>query len=57
MQGHTVPHWKALSRGKYDPREVNRNSTLNICKDILKIVSLRHEWGLGEYQLQSPVDS
>ena len=47
-KGHTVPHWKALSIGKYDPRRLNCGSTLNICQDVLKSANLLQQQGFDD---------
>ena len=40
MQGHTVPHWKALRYGKY---QASGLSTFSIGQDILKSANLPHK--------------
>ena len=49
VQGHTVPHWKALRHGKDESRGLSYDSTLSICQDVLKTGSV--------LQKQSFVDS
>ena len=51
VQGHTVPHWKALRYGKNGSRGLSCDSTFSICQDILKIENLLHKQGLVETQL------
>ena len=51
VQGHTVPHLKALRYGKDDSKGQSCGSTFNICQGILKIEDLLHEKGLVETQL------
>ena len=45
VQGHTVPHWKALRYGKDESRGLSYDSTLSICQDVLKSGNLLHKWG------------
>ena len=47
-QGHRVPHWKALSSGKYEPRRLRFGSSLNICQDVLKSANLLHKQGFDD---------
>ena len=51
VQGHSVPHWKALRYGRYESRGLSCGSTFSICQDILKIENLLHKQGLVETQL------
>ena len=55
VQGHTVPHLKALGSGKYGPRGLWCDSTLNICQVDLKIANLLHKWGFVDSQTQTTV--
>ena len=41
--GHKIPHWKSLTYGKYDPRELSCVSTYDICQEISKSVNLPHK--------------
>ena len=47
--------WKALIYDKYEPRGLSCNSTLKICKDILKSEDILHKWGFGDSQSLSIV--
>ena len=42
VHGHSVPHWKALNSGKYEPRGLSCGSTLSIYQDFLKSSNLFH---------------
>ena len=42
IQGHTVPHWKVLKYGKYEPKGPSCGTTFNICQDVLKSDNLLH---------------
>ena len=42
-KGHVVPHWKALTCGKYEPRGQSFGITLNIYRDVLKSANLLHK--------------
>ena len=37
VKGCTVPHWKALTSGKFEPRALICGSTSSICQDVLKL--------------------
>ena len=37
VQGHTVPHLKALRYGKHQTRGLSCGSTLSILQDVLKV--------------------
>ena len=55
MQGHTVPHWKALRYGKADLRGLSCGSTLKIYQDVLKSGSLLHKQGFVDSQFGTTV--
>ena len=55
VHGHTVPHWKALSSGKYYPRWLSCGST-NICQDVPKRANLLHKWGFDVPQTHTTVN-
>ena len=44
MQGHTVPHLKALRYDIHETREFSCGSTSSICQDIFKGDNLLHKW-------------
>ena len=46
VQGHTVPHVKALSYGKYESRGISSGSTSCICQDVLKSKNLQGLQGI-----------
>ena len=50
VQGHTVPHWKALRYGKYNSRWQSCGSTLNIYQDVLKSGNSQHKRGFVDSQ-------
>ena len=54
-KGHTVPYWKALSHGKYEPRGLSCGGTLKICQDVLKSANLLHKWGIVSFPMASIV--
>ena len=43
VQGHTVPHWKALRYSKYESRGLSCDSTSSICQVVLKSDNLLHK--------------
>ena len=43
---YTVPHWKALSSGKYKLGGPSFGSTLKICQGIMKSANLLHKRGI-----------
>ena len=49
---HAVPHWKALSKSKYEGRGL---STLKICQDILKSANLLYRWVTVSFSSASTV--
>ena len=51
VQGHTVPHLKALRYGIYERRVLSCGSTSSICQDVLKSGNLLHKWGFVKTQL------
>ena len=55
VQGHTVPHWKALRYAKYELRGLSCNSNLNICQVVMKSVNLLHKQDFDDSQLKSTV--
>ena len=55
VQGHTVPHWKALGSGKHEASGLSCGSTLNIHQDILKRRNLLHKWGFVDSQFGTTV--
>ena len=57
VQGHTVPHWKALRYGNDESRGISYNSTLNICQDVLKSGNLLHKRGFDDSQSHTTVIS
>ena len=48
--GSSVPNWKALRYGKYEPRGISCNITLKTFQNILKNVNLIHKRGFDDYQ-------
>ena len=50
VQGHTVPHLKALRYGIYETRDFSCGSTSSICQCILKSGNLLHKWGFVKTQ-------
>ena len=54
-KGNTIPHWKALSNGKYEPRVLCCGSTLNICQDVLRSGNLLHTQGFVLFPMVSTV--
>ena len=54
VQGHKVPHWKALSSGKYETRGLNCDNTLNIYQDVLKSANLPQIQGFVDTQTTVP---
>ena len=48
VQGHTVPHWKSISNGKYGSGALRWDS----CQDILKSNYLLHKRGFVDSQTQ-----
>ena len=50
-----MPHWKALSSGKYVPRQLSCGSTLNICQGVLKSANLLHKRGFILFPMASTV--
>ena len=44
VQGHTIPHLKALRYGIYETRGFSCGSTSSICQGILKSGNLLHKW-------------
>ena len=53
VQDHSVPQWKALRCGKYEPRGLSCGSTFNICQDVLKSANLIHKQGFVNSQMQT----
>ena len=51
VEGHTVPHLKALKCGTYDSRGLSCGSIFNICQDVLKIGNLLHKGRLVDSQM------
>ena len=43
VQSHTVPHWKSLSYGKDESRELSCGFTSSICLDIMKSDNFLHK--------------
>ena len=56
VQGHTVPHWKALRYGKDQSRGVSYDITLSICQDVLKTGNLLHKQGIVDSLLHNNVN-
>ena len=56
VQDHTVPHFKALRRGKPETRGLICCYTSNICQDVLKSDNLQHKQGFVYSQAQNTVD-
>ena len=53
-KGHAVPHWKALSSGKYEPRGLSYGSTLSIClSGLLNKYQFQLETGIVNSKLLS----
>ena len=57
VKDHTVPHWKALSSGKYEQKWLRCGSTLTICQDALKSANkfILHKRGFVDSQMKSTV--
>ena len=55
MQGHIVPHWKALRYGENCQRGLSLGSALNIHQDVLKSENLPHKHGFVDSQLGTTV--
>ena len=51
VQGHMMPHLKALRYGIYEARLPSCGSTSSICQAILKSVNLTHKQGYVKTQL------
>ena len=51
VQGHTVPHWKVISSGKYEPRGLRCSSTYDICQNVLKSANLLHKRDFFDSQI------
>ena len=50
VQSYSVPHWKTLTYGEYEPRG---GSTLNICQDVLKSANILQKQGFVDSQSHS----
>ena len=46
VQGHTVPHLKALRYDNYESRGFSCGSTFSICQDVLKSDNLLQKQGI-----------
>ena len=55
LQGHKVPHLKALRCGKDQSRELGYDSTLSICQDVLKSGNLLHKLGFVDSLMHTTV--
>ena len=55
VQGHTVPHLKALINGKLEPRGLRCGSTFILCYVLLKTAILLHTKGLVKTEMASTV--
>ena len=55
VNGHTVPHWKDLSSGKYESKWLRCGITLTICQTLLKSANLFHKLGTGLLPMASIV--
>ena len=51
VQGHTVPHWKALISDKLEPRGLRCGSTFILCYVLLKTAILLHTEGLVKTEI------
>ena len=55
VQGHTVPHLKALISGKSEPRGLRCGSTFILCYVLLKTAILLHTEGLVKTEMANTV--
>ena len=55
VQGHTVPHLKALRYGIYERRGLSCGSTSSICQDFLKSDNLLPKPGFVDSQMRTTV--
>ena len=53
VQGHKVPHLKALRYGRYETRGLSCSSTSSICQDILKTVNSLNKRGFIDSQMKA----
>ena len=55
IQGHTVPHLKALRYGIYEGKGLSCGRTLRISQNVMKSDNLQHKRGFVDSPLQTTV--